>query len=111
MNSSEIERSSTPGNGIYFIIALFFSLIIYVITIILVLIEKRTEFNCKNIMMFFVFINCLQEFFFNSILQYQFLKSPERFDISAIISILIYFIFELLLTYYLVNRLYKTTEN
>lgn len=111
LNSSLSERSSTPGNGIVFLIAIFLTTIIYFISLILIFIEKKMEFNYKPIMRFLVCGNCILEFYLNSIVQYQIFNRPDRFNKTAIIFIIFYFVSELFLTYYAINGLYKTEEN
>lgn len=97
-------------HGMHFIVAIFFTFIMYILSIILIFIEYRMEFYYKNVMLFIVYTNCLLQFYFTAFSEYRLFSSPERFDISSRIIILIYFVFELYLTFYVVNRLYKLKE-
>lgn len=106
MNRSISEQSTTPDNGIYSFIAFFCTLIIYFFTVILIIIEKLMKYNCKTIILLLAFINCIIEFYFNSITQYHLFTSPERFNNTAVIIIVIYFFFELGLTFFAIKKLY-----
>lgn len=104
-NPKHYEGVSHP---IFMIIALYCTIILYILVIILIIIEYMMKFDYKGIMLFLVYGNCFLEFYINSIYQFQLFTRPERYNISSIIIILIYFVFELLLTFYVVNRLYKS---
>jgi len=105
------KYNGDTDHGMHFIVALFFTAIIYMLSVILIIIEYRMEFNYKGIMLFLVFGNSLLEFFMCSFYEYKLFSSPERFDTTSIIIVLIYFTFELILTYYMINRLYQTEQN
>ncbi|GAA3784296.1 hypothetical protein GCM10022423_46960 [Flavobacterium ginsengiterrae] len=104
------KHYESNDHGIYSIITLFFSFIIYIVSIILVLVEYKMKIGYKWIMLFLMYSNCLLEFYINTFYQFQLFTRPERYNISAIIIILIYFAFELVLTYYVIIKLYKTNE-
>jgi len=111
MNALISEDDRTPGRGIYFIIAMAFTTIIYSIVLGIIWIEKQMDIKYKSIVLFLAYGNCLLEFYFNSTLQFQLFERPDRFDHLAIFFILLYFIFELFLTYYIVNnKMYKSDE-
>jgi len=104
------KYNGDTDHGIHFMIAFFFTFIFFILSIVLVITEYRMEFDYKNIMLFLVFGNCLLEFYMCCFSQYKLFESPERFDILSILTILIYFIFELFLTFYLVDKMYKFKE-
>ncbi len=108
MNECTSEKSTTPDNGIYSFIAFFCSFIIYLLIIILVILEKLMKSHYKLTMFLLVYINCVIEFYLNSITQYHLFTNSERFNNTAITIIIVYFTFELFLTYYVITRFYKT---
>ncbi|GAA3784283.1 hypothetical protein GCM10022423_46940 [Flavobacterium ginsengiterrae] len=79
---------------------------LYILTVIVAVIEYRMKFNYKNIMLFLVFGNCFLGFYLCSFSEYKLFSSPERFNNLSIIIVLIYFAFELALTFYILNKLY-----
>lgn len=95
-------------HAVYSMIALFFTFIIFILSVILVLIEYWMTSNYKEIMLFLAYSNCFLQFYVNSFFQFQLFTRPEKYNVSAIIIILMYFILELFLTFYVVNRLYKS---
>ncbi|MEL1255779.1 hypothetical protein AAEO57_18445 [Flavobacterium sp. DGU38] len=99
------------GHAIFTAIAMFITFVIYTLTIILVIIENRMKFDYKGIMMFLVLGNCLQQFYINSFYQFRLFTRPESYDTIGKVIILTYFLFELILTFYVINRLYKSENN
>lgn len=92
---------------IFTAIAMFITFVIYILTIILVIIENRMKFDYRGIMMFLVLGNCFQQFYINSFYQFRLFTRPESYDIIGKVIILLYFVLELFLSFYVVNRLYK----
>ena len=107
MNQCELEKSVTPNNGMYSFIAFFCSSIIFLATLTLFAIEYLMKCNFKIIIFLLVYINCILEFYLNSITQYRLFTNSERFDNSAIILVTFYFSCELVLTFIIINKLYK----
>lgn len=99
------------NHGVYVMIAIFFTCIFFSLSIIIILIEKRMLLHYKRIMFFVAYSNCLIDFYVSSLTEYRLFSSPERFDTSSIVAILIYFILELFLTYFVVNSLYKSEKS
>ncbi|MFZ0599429.1 MAG: hypothetical protein WAM46_20745 [Flavobacterium sp.] len=99
-----LDRS---GSLIATIIALFVALFFCLIMLIVVIIEKYRRASLKNTVLVVLYFNCLFHFFWEAFFEYDLFNDQQSFSTSAIITILIYFVFELFLTFYLVNRLYK----
>lgn len=110
-NTNIPEYYQGLNRGLYSIIAFSITIILYIISIILVIIEYQMKTNYKKVILFLALGNCLLEFYINLIYQYRFFTKPEWFDTSSIIIILSYFVFELIFTFYLINILYKSKDN
>ncbi|MWB96731.1 hypothetical protein GON26_20400 [Flavobacterium sp. GA093] len=110
-NTNIPEYYQGLDRGLYSAIAFSISIIIYIVSIILIILEYQMKTSYKKVMLFLVFGNCLLEFYINLVYQYRFFTKPEWFNTSSKIIILLYFIFELILTFYVVNRLYKSDDD
>jgi hypothetical protein len=95
-------------HGMHFIIALFFAFIFFILTIVLVYIEHKMDFFYKSIIFFLSYGNCLLQFYMCSFSEYRLFANSERFNYLSISVILFYFILELYLTFYFINRFYKS---
>jgi len=99
------------NRGLYSIIAFSITIILYIVSITLVILEYQMKTDYKKIILFLAFGNCLLEFYINLIYQYRFFTKPEWFDTSLVIIIFSYFVFELIFTFYIINRLHKSKYN
>jgi hypothetical protein len=108
LDSYSPKYNGDTDHSIHFIIALFYTFIIYTLAIIVGFIEYKMEFEYKELTLFLVYLNCLLQFYFSAFSEYSLLSSPERFDNLSIVIIVIYFVFELFFSFYVVNRLYKS---
>lgn len=109
--SLELYVENQSGRAILLVIDFFIIICAIAFLIMIEIYEKSTSKKAKIATYFVVFSNCISLFYWQSNYERQIFTRTERFDTSSIAIILIYFIFELLLTYYLISRLYKSEEN
>jgi hypothetical protein len=101
-------QSAQSGRAILLVIDFFVITLAIIGLIIIAVYEKYTGKVAKIATCLIVFSNCICLFYWQSNYEWQLFTRPEWFDTSAIVIILIYFVFELFLTFYVVNRLYKS---
>lgn len=111
LNAYIPKHYESNGHPIYLVIAFFLTILLYSLSIILICLEYYMKFKHKGIMMFLVFGNCILEFYINSFYQFQLYSRPERYDTLAISIILTYFACELIFTFYVIDKLYKSEED
>lgn len=105
------KNNGMTGEALLFMIAYFFAFVLFILTLILMFIEYKMDFDYKNIMLFLVYSNCFLMFYLANLKRSIFSTSEEYFYLSSKVMILLYFIFELFLTYYIVNnKIYKSQE-
>lgn len=110
-NTNIPEYYQGLNRGLYSIIAFSITIILYIVSIILVILEYQMKTDYKKVILFLAFGNCLFEFYINLVYQYRFFTKPEWFDTSSVIIIFSYFVFELIFTFYIINKLYKSEDN
>lgn len=99
---------NTSGNPILIALEIIFSIIVCFIIFIIVLIEKTVRTSLKYIYIFVLCLHCIFHFCCDAFYEYDLFNDSKSFNTSAIVIILIYFAFELFLTIYIVDRLYKS---
>ncbi|OXA94902.1 hypothetical protein SAMN06265346_102238 [Flavobacterium hercynium] len=102
--------NNTSGNPFAVFLAIAVTILFLVIVCMLLLIEKVMEVNLKNTLLCILLFHCLFHFVLDSFFEYDLFHDTKSFSLSAIIIILIYFIVELFLTFYLVSKMYKSSE-
>jgi len=102
---------NTSGNPILIALEVIVTIIICLIIFIIVFIEKVVETNLKYIYIFILYLHCIFHFCCDAFYEYNLFNDSKSFSISSIIIILIYFIFELFLTFYIVNKLYQSKDH
>ena len=110
LDARVLYYNGDTDNSVHFIVALFFTFIIYILSIIVVFIEYRMEFDYKNVIIFLAYTNVILQFYLTAFSEYRLFSSPERFDELSIIIILTYFVCELIFTFYVIDKLYKSEE-
>lgn len=110
LDARVLHYNGDTDHSMHFIVALFFTFIIYILSIIVVFIEYRMEFAYKNVIAFLAYTNVLLQFYLTAFCEYRLFSSPERFDKLSITIILTYFVSELVFTLYVINKLYKSKE-
>lgn len=99
------------GNIMSTLLAFIITMTSCLILFIIILIEKYFNIRFKNIIISFLCLHCIFHFCWEAFFEYNLFKDSKSFSISSIVIILIYFIFELFLTFYMVNRLYKSKDH
>ena len=99
--------SNTSGNIMLTALALIFTILSCCILFIILLIEKFKKINLKDLTLLILFLHCFLLFYWEAFVEYDLFNDSKSFTVQSIFTIIIYFIFELFLSFYLVNRLYK----
>lgn len=102
--------SGKSGNLMVTTLGFIATIIWCLIIVVVILIEKYAETSFKNIILFLLYVHCLFLFYWEAFFEYHLFNDSKSFDTSSIVIILIYFVFELAFTFYVVNRLYKEEE-
>jgi predicted permease len=103
-------QSAQSGWAILLVIDVFVIALAITGLIIIAIYEKYTGKMAKIATYLVLFSNCIYLFYWQSTYERQMFTRPERFETSSIVIILIYFVFELFLTFYVINRLYKSED-
>lgn len=64
----------------------------------------------KNVILFSLCLHCIFHFCWEAFFEYKLFNDSKSFDKLSIIIILIYFAFELVFTFYVIDKLYKSKE-
>ncbi len=106
--SVELNKNIQSGRAILIAIDIFIIFLAIIALIIITIYERYTGRRAKTATYLVVLSNCICLFYWQSNYERQMFTRPDRFDISSIIIILLYFALELFLTFYIVNRLYRS---
>lgn len=98
------------GNPMASALSFIFTIFSCVIMFVVLALEKLNKTQFKKIVLFILFVHCVLHFFWEAFFEYNLFTDSESFDISSVIIILTYFLFELILTFYVINRLYKSED-
>jgi hypothetical protein len=105
------KNNGMTGEALLFMISYFFAFVLFILTLILMFIEYKMDFDYKNIMLFLVYSNCFLMFYLANLKHNLFSNTHDCFDLSSKIIISLYFIFELFITHYIVsNKIYKSEQ-
>lgn len=105
------KYNGDTDHGMHFLVALFYTFLIFILSIFLLFIEYKIERDYKKSMIFLLYINSFLNFYLAAFSQFPLFSNSKRFDTYSQVIILLYFIFELFLTYYIVNnKIYKSEE-
>lgn len=92
LDARVLSYDGDTDHSMHFIVAFFFTFIIYILSIIVIFIEYRMEFAYKNVIVFLAYTNVLIQFYLTAFSEYRLFSSPERFDKLSITIILTYFV-------------------
>lgn len=104
------HNSTQSGWAILLVIDVFIVILSTISLVIIGIYENYTHISAKIATYLIVFSNCICLFYWQSIHERQIFTRPERFDTFSKIIILIYFVFELVFTFYVIDKLYKSKE-
>jgi hypothetical protein len=85
-------------------LALFFTIASCCILLIILLIEKIKKLKLKNSILMILFLHCFFLFYWEAFVEYDLFNDSKSFDTLSISIIIFYFIFELFLSFYVVQR-------
>ncbi|MFC0779917.1 hypothetical protein [Flavobacterium sp. HJSW_4] len=101
---------NTSGNLILLALEMAVVVIVCFTIFILAIIERAVTTNLKYIYLSLLCLHCIFQFCCVAFFEYDLFNDPKSFDFSAITTILSYFVLELFIIYYVVNRLYKSVN-
>lgn len=104
------NESTHSGSAILLVIDIFVIIISTIFLFIIELYEKYTKKKAKIATYLILLCNCVYLFYWQSIQERQIFTRSERFDNSSIVIILTYFVCELIFTFYVIDKLYKSKE-
>lgn len=102
--------SNTSGNSMATVLELIVTIASCLLVFFVIIIEKYQHVNFKNLIIFLLSLHCFFHFYWVAFFEYNLFNDSESFDTSSKVIILLYFVFELFLTYYVVNKLYNSEE-
>lgn len=98
--------SNTSGNSMATVLELLITIGSCFLVFLIIIIEKYHQANFKNLIIFLLFLHCFFHFYWVAFFEYKLFNDLNSFDVTTIIIILGYFIFELFLTFHVVNIFY-----
>lgn len=104
------KPSNTSGNIMLTTLALFFTIASCCILLMILLMEKIKKLELKNLILIILFLHCFLLFYWEAFVEYDLFNDSKSFDTLSISIIIFYFIFELFLSFYVVQRFYKSKE-
>ncbi|MFZ0599428.1 MAG: hypothetical protein WAM46_20740, partial [Flavobacterium sp.] len=96
--------------AILLVIDIFIIIISTIFLFIIEVFEKYTKKKVKTATYLILLANCVCLFYWQSIHERQIFTKSERFETSSIAIILSYFVCELIFTFYVINKLYKSKD-
>lgn len=102
---------NTSGNPFASALELIISFIACCIIFIMAFIEKIVDTKLKYVYLFILSLHSIFQFYYIAFFEYNLFNDALSFDALSIVMISSYFVFELALTFYVINKLYtsKTT--
>jgi hypothetical protein len=105
------KHNGDTDYGMHFLVAFFYTFLIFILSILLLFIEYKIERNYKKSMIFLLYINSFLNFHLAAFSQFPLFSNSERFATSSKVIISLYFIFELFITHYIVStKIYKSEQ-
>ncbi|OXG02969.1 hypothetical protein SAMN05444146_1245 [Flavobacterium johnsoniae] len=111
LNAYIPKHYESNDRGIFTLIAFYLTFLLYALSVILVIVEKLMRVKYKWGMYFLLYLNCLSVFCINAFYQYHLFNNPKCFVTSSIVIILIYLLFELMVTFYVTKILYTKNKS
>lgn len=106
----ETYSASQSGRSVLLVIDVFVITLAVIGVIIIAIYEKYTGRIAKIATYLVLYSNCIYLFYWQSNYERQLFTRPERFDTFSIVIILVYFVCELIFTFYVIDKLYKSEE-
>ena len=104
----ETYSPSQSGRSVLLVIDVFVITLAVIGVIIIAIYENYTGRMAKIATYLVLYSNCIYLFYWQSNYERQLFTRPDRFDTSSIVIILVYFVCELIFTFHIINKLYKS---